>query len=352
MTDDEYIEWLLNVSNGPYRIMLITFNHSSGSVRFGSQPWMSDSFVPYDAFVVSEPTVRDSLTDFRGVGDVDCINLDPDGLDWLSLEFRGYPCLWQFGDIRWPLGQFRHIANLIGGGCRALGKNKYRFDMLDAGQSLLRTFATADTTLTGTAQSVIDSMFVSAGLPPVVYNNMTTANLDISINVTPTSKVSDVLREITNSVGAYPIISQSGDLVVFQTDEAQPLILTEDDIDDTNNGPAMIEVIPAYTIVALEMADGTVIKQPTGASVGSISDEYYEKTLLTNPAQAQTRLNKLANFYSKTRGVWEVPVFDIAQLMEAGKTVYVNHPQLLAVGVINRIKRTPLSISTVVEVTI
>ena len=358
ITKEEFIEWLYNTKRGPYRIVLVELDHSSGTIYLASESWISDTLIEYDGALLSRFVIEDSLDNFLGVGDLDAVNMD-EFVNWLSLKFRGYEARWFLGDIEWPKSDFRRIATVTQDGCRYLKENQYRFGLTDNGQSLKRTFVTANTTQSGTLKVVSDYIMTQAGLPAITYINIDTIvnadasvgrNFAVSADFTATSIVSTELKKLAASVGAYIRVAQGGGVEMFipEIPAIPDITLTEDDI--SYAGMRITEVTPSYKTVNLEMYDGTIRTDATLADTGDLDEAITINTNLTNVVQADTMLAEFVITYGLSRSIWRLPTHDIASVIEVGGPLKIEHPDLIAVGIVDRIQRTPLSSFSNVEV--
>lgn len=357
MSDAEYQDWLFDTSRNDHRLLLVELDHSAGTVYLASRAWMSDSYVSYDDWMISEPEIEESLSDFSGVGDVDAINPDL-SVNWMSYIWRGYPCRWYYGDDEWPRADFRPIANVLNNGCRVIDGRTYRFDLMDAGRHLRRTF-TNDMNLNISAKSTIHSILTASSLPNATYYNVSNATRDYHVfaGYDDRTLASEAIRAITDSIGAHMRVSQTGDVEVFipDTSGSPDVVLTADDI--ARGGISLVEVIPAYKRVTVVLHDGTEVTGTTGALTGEMDEEIRIETVIDAThadgiPDATDLLNTLLVYYSVAHFVWELLVFNMAGFLQKGDYTGVDHPELSGNGIVSRIVRAPLAQYSRVEITI
>lgn len=356
MNDAQYQAWLEDLSRIPYRVLLLEFDYGipaggTGTLRVGSQPYLSDTNLAYDDFIQNEPEIEDSLEDFLGVGDVTIANASND-FDWKTVRWRGYECRWLFGDLEWPIADFRRIATTMNAGCRPIGGNLHTFDLTDSGQLLNKTFLSADDTWTFSTKSTIDFIVTTAGLNSVTYYNVTLFSRDFQVYkvLTPETLVADSVRELASGIGAYTRISQEGQIEVFIPDTSSTSrTLTEDDI--VYSEARQIEEGPAYQTVELTMGQNGPLSDTTNADTGDLDEKITIRTDLRIESEAQNILNDKVAYYSAPHPVWEFGVLDISQFLQVGDYIRVEHGEKTGEGLVSRIKRRPLSNFSRVEVT-
>lgn len=350
-TPEEYQDWLYDMSRNAARIMLVDLEHSAGTVTLGSLPWLSDTWVPYDDFFVRPPEIVSALDAFDSVGDIVAINPDT-SVDWQSLDFRGYPCRWYFGDVEWPKQGFRQIASTIIDGCHSVAERQFKFTLRDGGHHLRRTFVSTASTQTLAADAAISWLLTQAGLPAATYTNVdaTRKAYSVEIDVDERSRLDAMLRAVARSINAHVRVTQSGAVDIFRPElfVTPSIHVTEDLI--AFDGFEVVDVEPAYKRVRVVLADGTSVTDTTGADTGTLDEEARIETLLTVTAEANAMLAEHKTHFATTHPVWRAPVYDHAHLIDVGDPIYVVHERLIAIGVAKRIRRTPMSPFTSVEV--
>lgn len=349
----EYKEWLLDTRNTNFRVLLITLKHSTGAIYSASQPWNSDTHQAYDDNLISEPMIEDSLEDFLSVGDVDLVELEPSE-DWLSKDWRGFECFWDYGDIRWNLADFKRLATVLIDGCRAIDGNKYRFDLLDNGQTLRKTWPVVRTNWDISARSTMDRIMVEAGRPAMIYTNVpeSTRSWSINIDVDNDTILANVIRTISRSVNAYMRVRQNGQIECFIPDLtlAPEITLTADDI--VYGSVNMTELIHPYSTVTVQLYDDSEVSESTGAQTGALDEEHIRSTVLSNAANAQTLANEDKLYHEKSHAVWSMGIMSVADDLQIGDHIGIDHPELVATGLLSRIRRSPISDYTLIEVTV
>ncbi len=349
----EYYDWLLDTRATNYRVLLVELDHSAGTIYLASQPWPSETNQPYDDWLISEPMIEDSLEDFLSVGDIDVVNPDTTD-DWLAKNWRGYECRWYYGDTRWSLADFKRIATVMIDGCRVIDGNNYRFDLLDNGQALRRTWPVSVTHWTISARSSMDRIMVEASRPPMIYTNIpeSTRSWHIDYEVDEDSILATVIKDISRSIGAYMRVRQSGSIECFVPDltQAPAITLTEDDI--VYGSVTMVELIHPYKTVTVKLYDDTEISEATTASTGELDEEHITSTVLSNSDKAQILADEHKDYYATSHRVWGMAILEIADELQVGDHVGVDHAELVGSGLLSRIKRSPLSAYTEIEIII
>jgi hypothetical protein len=324
---------------------------SIATIKLGSLPYLSDENQAYDDLIVNDPVMQDSLTNFTGAGDVDVVNPDTE-IDWTRYNYRGYRCKWRYGDEDWPISQFRQVLTTLIDGCRSMGGRVYRFDLMDSGHELNRTFTDVDVVKEISAKSTIKWILEQAGLRPVVFINVDQQlrDLFIKIEIKADTTINQALKKITDSIGAYARYNQLGDVEVFIPDGTgdPDVTLTEDDI--AYDGVRQIETIPAYRIVTIKMADGRKVTGRTTALTGNLSEEIVIDTLLFRDVDANVMLDHYVAYYSRTHSRWEIKIFDQEHLIQVGECIGIEHSEVRGKGIVTDMTRSPLSPYGTIEV--
>ena len=356
INDDEYTEWLFDSTRNPYRTLLIELEHSAGTVYLSSLPWLDVSVLPsqpYDNWLIAEPDIEDNLVSFAGIGDVDAIN-PMDEEDWLSYTWRGYPCRWYFGDVGWVRGDFRQIASTLIDGIRLLDARQFRFDLMDAGQHLHRRFASAAAYTNISAKSSVKDVLEQSGLPNATYYNVEQSLRDyrVNVDVDEDTYLDEILRTITDSIGAYIRLSQAGKVEVFipDTTGTPEITLTDDDI--AHGQIQLVDTTRVYKTVRLKLADGSTVEDDTNSPTGELDEVLEIDTLLYRTEDITPALAYYVNYYSVKHFVYQLGVLNYTNLIQKGDFLGVDSEELVKQGVVNRVRRAPLSAFSTVEITV
>ncbi|MCP5006161.1 MAG: hypothetical protein GY941_19805 [Planctomycetes bacterium] len=348
-----YQEWLLDTREANNRILLVEIDHSAGTMYLASQPWLSETNQAYDDWLTSEPQIEDSLEDFLSVGDIDIVNPDT-SLDLLSYNWRGHECRWYYGSMEWEKADFKNIATVVIDGCRKVDGREFRFDLLDNGQALRKTWRTSDHTYTSSARTTMNAIMVEAGEPAITYTNVpeSTRSWSIYFEATSDSILADILKSITRSIGAWMRIRQDGSFEVFIPDRTLDpvIVLTDDDI--VFGSVNMVDIIHPYKTAVVVMEDGTEKSESTTASTGVIDERHVWNTILDDGTKAQVLVDEHKVYYATAHPIWEMAVIDIADEIQVGDHIGIDHTELVNDGIVSRIKRSPLSAYTLIEVTV
>lgn len=323
---------------------------NTNTIYLASQPWIDPlTSQVYDDWLLSYPEIEDRLDDFSGIGDVDAT--DPLDQGWLNYNFRGYPCRWYYGDVAWFKEDFRQVASTLIDRIRRVDARHYRFDLMDAGQQLRRTFAPADRHTTISAKSTIEAMMSDAGYTQVTFRNVDYFLRDYKVDadITTDTLIVDLLREIAASIGAYVRITQAGVIEVFipDTDGDPEWTLTDDDI--AEGTVRLVDSTPIYGTVRIKLPDGSSVEDTTGVATGDLSEIHAIDTLLYQTAEYTEILDHYVEYFSVKHFVWEMGVFDFANLLQVGDYIAVDSEELTARGVVKRMRRSPMAAYTLLE---
>lgn len=348
MTDAEYLEWKLDVRNNAYRITLIELNHAGGTVYLASKPWLSNTNIAYDCWLIDIPFTEESLISFAGVGNINAVNLDPK-TDWASLLFHGHEGKLYSGDIRWTRNHFRQTATAVIDSCTFVGEKEYQFNLLDAGTRLKRTLVNADETKTLDVLEAVEWVEEKASLS-VGMINVSDEKLDwnLSFDVTSKTEADEVLRGIADSVGGYLRLDQIGNIDIVIPDNNSKITITDSMIGI--DGAQMTENIPPYATIVVEKSDGTEITETTDADTGVLSREYRVSTWLTSTSDAEDLAAELVSFYADHHAIWDLSVFGASDLFACGDSIIIDHSKLKTNGTVRYVGRSDLSNETSVEV--
>ena len=345
LVEEERRLWLLDRSRDSFRVMLMEIEHSSGTVFIASRPWMSESHIAYDDFLLTDPFLESELDSFNGIGDFECINLDEND-DWNNHLWSGYECRWYYGDMTWYRSEFIQLGRAIIDDCQPKGQRVFQFNLHDNGFRLKQK-------ITGTlnnvsVQEAIDWIVDKTGVS-ITFNNVgPMINNTVSLLLDNPTDADQVVKDLAKSCGAYMRTDQFGNVELI-TPSSIDLNLDIDVIG--SDRVKVVDIIPAYSNVVVEMEDGTEVSGVTNARTGQLNETVSYKTRLTNTAQAQALLNFYIIYHSDPHYSWEIPVTDLASVINTGEIISLTHPDIAAAGVVTRLRRSPLSTFTDIEVT-
>lgn len=354
MTDTEYHDWLLDVTRTPYRALLIEVDHADGMVCLGSVPWLSDQHIPYDDWLTELPVLEESLTDFVAVGDFEAIN-PVSATEWQHFNFRGHECRWLFGDTDWPRSEWRQIAATLVEDVQSAGGHIYRFNLTDRGYQLQNTINT-EQTLTKTVENMVGWLASHGELGSIslLHFDDQQKNARVRLRLTEETTYNTALAEVATAVNAWHRVNQSGQVELITRSSAEPsVLLTEDDI--TVNSVQQSGVLSALQRVTVgydqpESGDEKTVTATTGANTGVLDEDYHLSTVLVDKADAEVLLDALKTYRSTEHEIWSLEVFDVANLLQVGQSVRIEHAELTVDALNQRIKRSPLSDFSVLEV--
>lgn len=148
----EFITWLTNPLFDANRTVLIEAEHSNGTVYLSTLPYLSESGIAYDAWLLEEPVFEEALDAHAGVGDFIVINhSNPD--DWQGWAWVGCECRFYFGDVAWPRAAFEPIARTLIEDVRRDGL-RFVFDVVDRGTLLEKPIAQLDIDVRGESKEI------------------------------------------------------------------------------------------------------------------------------------------------------------------------------------------------------
>lgn len=349
-----YNQWLNDTTRDQFRILLIDLEHSAGTVRLSSLPWISPNNIIYDDFLLNRPYMENSLAQLADLGDMQAINPDTES-NWLNHQWSGFKFRWLFGDTSWRLDEFRTIASGTIEGIRRVGDRRYRFDLVSEAQRFNRTFATADSTEDRNLHSSINWLFDHfPSANPFNYINLERDHIvtRLLFSVTDNTRMIDLMRLFATSIGGFVRISQTGVVEFLRPDFNGPIIDINSDV-SIQSTMRIIETIPAVETVVVEYNDGnSSVSGVTEAATGSLSETATIETVLRDQSDAQALLDEMIIYRSITHHVWEIEVHGVIDLIQVGDVVEVVHPEIHNLGVVNRVRRTPLSRINKIEVII
>ena len=344
----DYLEWLNDVRNNAYRILLIELDYAGGTIYLGSKPWLSDTNISYSDAITSPPFIEDNLNDFAGVGDLNAINVDK-SINWIELIWNGHQGRWYHGDVRWLKEEFRQIAITTTQECKALGGSEYQFNLFDNGQRLKRTFVTMDTQKILSIADAVEWMSEQTGVS-IILTNVSAAKLAwmVTFDVNDTTLADEVVRKVATSIGGHLRMDQLGNAEVFVPSDTVELTLTEDQIGYA--GLSMIENIQPYRTVTILEDNDVRNSGTTNVDTGEIEQEITIPTYLNNTPNATSLLAEKVDYHANKHTTWEILVLAASNFLQVGDKVTIVHSELKQTGVVQRINRSPLSYATTVEV--
>ena len=351
---DSYIDWLGDETRDPVRALLLEFNYDGGAVRFASSPYLSNKNLAYDDGIYSDPFIEESMGSEILVGDVEVVVEEPEN-DLMNLNFRGYTNRWLFGDLEWDIEKFKVLTSNTIEACRLIDKNHYQFDLIPPTDIYNRTFYVgAEITRVGVLRDEFEWLFDQfVGSSSVRYINIDpgTLNTSVSYLVNDTSTMDEILTLLCDSIGAFYRTSQLGEfeIVVSDRDNNPAINFTSDNI--INDSVVVQEVIPAKKRLTIEygVADDFITIE-TEAVTGSFDDEIVIKTALVNLSDARDLAYQLADVYGRKQILYSMDVYELVDVIVVGDFCTVTSEIVNTVGVVSRIKRTPLTAASTIEV--
>lgn len=346
--------WLNDESRDASRVLLVELDHSDGTVRLASLPWVGDGNLFYDDWVINSPYLEIGLSDSKDVGDVEAVNPEIEE-DWLDYDWRGHRCRMYFGDELWQKDEFRLVASASIEACRSIDDRTYRFDLISDAQKYRRTFHTGDAyQKTDSVENIVKwaiSQHESGG--SFQYINITPAELDVmvSFEVTESLQIEKILNTVAASIKAETRISQSGHLEIIRPDTDNPPSI-EMTADNVVGNLRMVDVIPPVKRVTVNYGTDQSETADTGAFTGILDEEVIIDTYLTTQAEAEALAFEHARDYANTRQIWEAESFRVSNLVRPGDVVTIAHPEVTGTGVCNQVRMEPLTNIGRVEVTI
>lgn len=325
------------------------------TVRLASRAYIdTEANLLYDDWIET-PILSESLDDLPGVGDIVVVNPRPSSeVPWVGYRWRGYECRWYVGRQVWPRSRFRPIASTIIESCNSTGPREFTFDLSDSAEHLRVAYSPESRTEAGTAAEVVTRIMQSAGLPPVRFVGVASAvqTYAIRYEIPANATIDEILRTIARSLGCYLRLDAHGEVQIFAINTSAPPVLTLGPDDIYDGGLRMTSSTPAYRTVALELPDGTTRARTTTAITGKIDEILRRETLLTNSAAVDDVMDDLVEYYSLSHPVWELDCYRVAALLEVGDAVAIDHPDLVAAGLVTAMTRSPLGEVSVIEVTV
>jgi hypothetical protein len=148
----EFIAWLTNPLFDANRTILIELEHSAGTVHLSTLPYLSETGIPYDAWLLEEPVLEETLEGHTSVGDFSVINYENPDV-WQGYHWSGRECRLYIGDVSWPKSAFSGLATAIIEDVRRDGLT-FTFDIVDRGFLLERNIQQQDIDVRGESKEI------------------------------------------------------------------------------------------------------------------------------------------------------------------------------------------------------
>lgn len=348
MTDQEYIDWLLDPLRATHRLALFELDHELGTVHLASKDWMSDTNIPYDGWIISQFTMEESVSASVGVGDVEAVNPDNKNLDWLSLNFYGSECRVYYGDDEWKRQDFRKIASATISECVRQSGISYKFNLVEPTYALSRPYVTTATNKLLTVEGSVNWL-VSETSETILLTGIPEHKLSwlLRFYVGTETTLEETVRGIAASIGAYVRVGQGGNIEIAVPQDQAVATITEDDI--AGEQFRMIETIPPYKEVVIVVDDGTTTSKSTGAETGIFDRTKTINTYLESTSNITEMLNEYASYYATNHSVWEASIVSVSASLQCADKIVVDHEHLVGSGVVTRIIRQPMTNNSKVE---
>ena len=352
--DLNFLGWLENRANDSNRILLVELDHADGTVYLASSPWLSPENIAYDDWLVSSPVIDQSLGELFTLGDIEAVN-PVLSENWLDYDFHGYQTRLFYGDLSWDRRQFRTISTGTIDDCLLLGGRKYRFNVSSSIARYSRQFHVgADVVYSYTVQQFIEQVISGYALSgSYSFINFTAEDLStpLTLTVTDSLKMDDVLRSVARSVGGDLRITQRGQLEFIKPDYSVYTTITNDNI--VKDSVQKIDAIHVANAVKVIYNDGNdKYTVPTNANAGGLARTVEIESLCSLVADAQKLGDKIASEYSNQRRIYSAKLVGMTNLLGPGDLVNIVSDELIGVGVVSRIKRKPLYLNSDIEVVI
>lgn len=363
MTDAEYLTWLQDARRNKHRVLLIIAEHSAGTVYFASQAYRSSALsADFNDFLMNTPVLDQTLSGTAGVGDFTVHTGNLTGID--TNQWRGHDVLLMYGDISWPVTDFRTLAKPLIDSVDYESGTLYTFRLIDRGY-LYESKVTTTESKTDTVNNLITWVKTTGGFSSLAPVNLTGTQLaaELSVNVeADRTKWKDVLELIADSVGGYfrvnangggEVIVQSGTSTVSLTDED----IIKDSIRQFDSEPAMESVDVLYNWtggydVTSNDPDKvhSTITETTTADTGLLSESETITTALTTLSDAQDLADHHKLKRSTVQKTYELEVVNKAAMLAIRDTITINSGVLSGDFLVTRIKLSPTDQSSLIEV--
>jgi len=318
-------------------------------------PYISDDHHVYDDWLIGEPYLEYGLTEALDLGDLEFTYPDLD-VDLLSNNWRGYQCRMLNGDLSWRSSDFRLVASATVEAFETIEDRTYRVDLVSDSQKYRRTFHTGDAIVQShTVENAIEWILAQyEGSGSFQYINVDPSELDkqLSFDVTESTTMEELINTVARSINAETRITQAGFLEIITPDVTNPAPVTLND-DNVVDRLRMIDTIyPVSRVIVTYNRGEDRVTVDTSAQTGILDEEVIIESFLTSATDAEVLGGIEAERYSNVRNVWELNVVRSTEVMQVGDRVSIDHPELVDIGVLSQVRRTPLSYIGRVEVTI
>lgn len=363
--DDDYsVPWIANFTHTSERLTISGESGnwqdigigegdlSTGTLHLASDAWISNESDVYNDFLTADPIIEYSLDDFEGIGDFKAVNLIGD-LDWRLLYWRGHRCKFLHGDTRWERSDFWSVGTTLIEDVRPVGGNEYQFDLMDAAQQLRRQYENPPKTYSTNFFHTLFNVTDEVGLSQFQYRSIgSRLNYETFVELQENTQIESLVRQFVESINARIRFDQVGNIEIFLIDsESVVLTLTDDDILDGEI--EVIESIPAYRRVVIELSNGAgQVEAITDAATAGVAETVTYRSVISSENDANLVLAELVDYHSRAHSVWRLGVARLAGLLQVGDTISINHEELSDRGHIRRIIREPTTNYARVEVEI
>lgn len=164
----EFIAWLTNPLFDTNRTVLVELEHSAGTVYLSTLPYLAETGIPYDAWLVEEPVLEESLEGHSAIGDFSVVNYENPEV-WQNYHWLGYECRLLIGDVAWPRSAFSMLATAIIEDVRRDGLT-FSFDIVDRGFLLERNIQQQDVDVRGESKEIPLSFGHLFNIQPVLVD--------------------------------------------------------------------------------------------------------------------------------------------------------------------------------------
>ena len=348
MTDEEFFAWQIDPTSR--RILLVELDYAGGMVTLASKAWIGETGIPYDNWLISDPSIESNLNNFAGIGDLEAVNLD-DAFDWKEQVWHGHQCRLLLGDERWKRSDFKIVARSLIEECRFLGGRAYRFNLMQAGRRLEQPFTSTAATKSHNVSAAITYLQNETDTV-IALSNVSSAKQDwsLSYDVDENTTLASVLQLIATSIGGHLRVDSLDNIEILIPSSTVKATLTASEIE--NDGLTVAEVEPPYATVTVVKSDGTKVSASTGVDVGDVENEIQIQTALSNTTHAQALRDELLSYYANTRVRWTVPALTGGESAIEGDIVEIDHPELRGAGLVVSAVKAPLSMYNRLEVRI
>ena len=350
LSDADYRMWLRDQSRNKNRIVLVEIGHSAGALRVANRPYRSETNVIYNSFLSGVPVIDERLNDETTRGDFKIIN--PVGFrDFSTYEWRGFGCVFRYGDETWNLSDFKIINTALIASVIPNEGRTHTVKLLD--NTYLYSTKVANTaSIEDTVQAVLDWIATDGTFSPIVATSLSAALLarEVFVVIDEDTTYSDILNVLAVAVGGFWRITGMGTVELADYETVTSAIITSDMIIDksvkvvqsvnaVNRVKVNYDFIDGYEVPNVGNSLSSSISNTTGANTGLINETLEVDTALTSGADASALLTKLTADYSVTKTRWSFDINQTINDLVMGQRVTINHSSVSGTGNIKRIKR-------------